>query len=92
MRGSPTLLGSRLLLWVLIGASIGLRISYLANPFELHGISDFHGLGQRMLHGELPYRDFTFEYPPLAAPWEPSSCSASWRCRWLFAPGDCAPH
>jgi hypothetical protein len=52
----------------LLGASLALRMAFLLVPFELHGISDFHGLGQQMLHGALPYRDFTFEYPPLAAP------------------------
>ncbi len=63
-----TLGNSQPLWWVLLGASVALRLLFLANPFELHGSSDFHGLGQRMLHGEIPYRGFTFEYPPLALP------------------------
>lgn len=59
---------SPVLLRAVVATSITLRLAFLLDPFELHGISDFHGLGQRMLEGALPYRDFTFEYPPLAAP------------------------
>lgn len=58
----------RLLTLVVVGTSVALRLAFLIHPFDLHGVSDFHELGRRMLDGALPYRDFTFEYPPLTAP------------------------
>lgn len=68
--GSSTLgelLATRRAMVVLVVTSVLLRVAFVLEPFELHGLSDFHGTGLRMLHGAVPYRDFTFEYPPLAA-------------------------
>jgi len=47
----------------------------LLNPVEPSGdLQLFFDYGRRLAAGEQPYRDFTFEYPPLAAPafWLPT--------------------
>jgi glycosyl transferase family 87 len=44
---------------------------FLVGPWADERVTDlfiYHSVAQALLHGSLPYRDFAFEYPPLAAP------------------------
>lgn len=46
-------------------------VTVLAHPWDDEGVSDLgsrSGVAEMILDGELPYSDFAFEYPPLAAP------------------------
>jgi hypothetical protein len=55
---------------LLRGVIVALLIEHVAlsiAPVDLLTPIDPHHIGQLMLHGHLPYRDFLFEYPPLAA-------------------------
>lgn len=54
-------------------AALGLAwlATVVAPPWSDLSVTDFEtrrGFAERMVTGELPYRDFAFEYPPLAAP------------------------
>lgn len=48
-------------------AAVAVHLLFLAAPLDVLAPVDPHEVGRRMLDGELPYVDFAFEYPPLAA-------------------------
>ena len=52
----------------LVIAVVAVHVLFVIAPLDVLFPVVAHDLGQRLLHGELPYRDFAFEYPPLAAP------------------------
>jgi hypothetical protein len=57
---------SPLLLRGLVAALIIEHVALIAGPVDVLSPIDPHVWGQWMLHGQIPYRDFGFEYPPLA--------------------------
>jgi hypothetical protein len=49
----------------------GWALTLWAAPWSDERVNDlfvYRGFAEPLLHGALPYRDFAFEYPPLAAP------------------------
>jgi hypothetical protein len=48
-------------------AAIAEHLLLLLAPLNVLSPIDPHHIGTLLLHGNLPYRDFLFEYPPLAA-------------------------
>lgn len=50
---------------VILAAAV-VHLLFLVAPLDVLAPIDPHDLGQRFLHGELPYVDIPFEYPPLA--------------------------
>jgi hypothetical protein len=51
--------------WRLVVAlAIGVRFYFLVFPVSTLDPIDPAGLGRALLHGQIPYRDFPFEYPP----------------------------
>jgi hypothetical protein len=48
----------------LVLLAIAIRVMFVLAPFDVLHPVDPHELGQRVLHGEVPYRDFGLEYPP----------------------------
>ena len=57
----------RLLVRALVVAVVVEHILLVISPLNVLAPLDPWVVGQRLLHGQLPYRDFAFEYPPLAA-------------------------
>lgn len=51
----------------LLVAVVGLHVILVIAPTDVLKPIDPHHLGQLLWHGHVPYRDFAFEYPPLAA-------------------------
>jgi hypothetical protein len=52
----------------LVVAVVAVHVLFVIAPLDVLFPVVAHDLGQRLLHGEIPYRDFALEYPPLAAP------------------------
>ena len=50
----------------LLIAAVVLRAALVVAPFDILDPVDPWDLGQRLLHGDVPYRDFALEYPPAA--------------------------
>ena len=44
--------------------AIAIRTMFVIAPFDVLHPVDAHVLGQLVLHGDVPYRDFGLEYPP----------------------------
>jgi len=44
--------------------AVVIRVMFVIAPFDVLHPVDAHVLGQLVLHGDLPYRDFGLEYPP----------------------------
>ncbi len=44
--------------------AIAIRVMFVIAPFDVLHPVDAHVLGQLVLHGDVPYRDFGLEYPP----------------------------
>src|SRR5439155_7675455 len=57
----------RLVLRALVLAVVVEHLLLEVAPLDVLAPLDPWRIGQRLLHGQLPYRDFPFEYPPLAA-------------------------
>src|SRR5207237_5970446 len=51
----------------LLVAVVLLHVILVIAPTDVLSPIDPHHLGRLLWHGRLPYRDFRFEYPPLAA-------------------------
>lgn len=49
---------------VVVALAVVVRIAFVLAPFDVLSPLDAHVLGQLLLHGRLPYRDFPLEYPP----------------------------
>jgi len=60
-------LDRRLLLRALVVALVVEHVLLVIKPLDVLAPLDPWRIGQQLLHGSLPYRDFSFEYPPLAA-------------------------
>jgi hypothetical protein len=57
---------NRLLIAALAAAAVAQQVHYLVSPYHILFIP-FIQIGHEVLHGKLPFRDFQFEYPALAA-------------------------
>jgi len=69
VRGQPELLGQSMVLRrAVIAAVVVLQVLFVLAPLNVLAPVDPHHIGQLVLHGRLPYRDFQFEYPPGAVP------------------------
>ncbi|MEO7554997.1 MAG: hypothetical protein ABIV94_00155, partial [Acidimicrobiales bacterium] len=51
----------------LLVAVVVVHVLFVIGPLDVLFPVVAHDLGQNLLHGKVPYRDFRFEYPPLAA-------------------------
>ncbi len=51
----------------LLVAVVAVHVLFVPSPLDVLAPVVAHDIGQLLLHGNLPYRDFPFEYPPLAA-------------------------
>ena len=60
----------------------GWALTLWVAPWSDERVNDlfvYRGFAEPLLHGALPYRDFAFEYPPLAAPLiGMSACLLAW--------------
>ncbi len=52
----------------LLVAVVAVHVGFVIAPLDVLAPVVAHDLGQHILHGRLPGRDFPFEYPTLAAP------------------------
>ncbi len=60
-------LDRRLIVRGLVVALLVEHLLLVVKPLNVLAPVDPWVIGQHLLHGDLPYRDFAFEYPPLAA-------------------------
>ena len=60
-------LTSPLLRRALIAAVVIEHVLFVIAPLDVLFPVVAHDIGQQLVHGHLPYRDFAFEYPPLAS-------------------------
>jgi hypothetical protein len=85
---------------VLLGASVLIQIAAWAmliklftgrhwwyGFFDVSDVGLYHDIADQMARGLFPYKDFSFEYPPLAAPlmWIPRYGQALGSYNWCFA-------
>ena len=52
---------------LLVALVVVVHVLFVAAPMDVLWPVNAGHIGRLMVHGHLPYRDFTFEYPPLAA-------------------------
>src|SRR5207302_9783932 len=57
----------RLVVRALVLAVVVEHLLLVVAPLDVLAPLDPWRIGRHLLHGQLPYRDFSFEYPPLAA-------------------------
>jgi hypothetical protein len=50
----------------LISAVVVVHVLFIAVPLDVLAPGSAHHVGSLVWHGQMPYRDFGFEYPPLA--------------------------
>lgn len=52
---------------LLIATVVVVHVLFLIGPLDVLAPIDPHRIGSMLWHGQIPYRDFDFEYPPFAA-------------------------